>query len=357
MGDTPDGWGPGRQLGQRDDPDDAEDNPPADESAPLPPFSSVPRSMPTHPQPPPTYPSAPPRRHAPDPRDAMNDATDCHAVHTDRDGGHAATTTTWTTDGTAPPEPSAPPAPARTPIHSDGAFAFATRPNPSAGDAGTAAEAAGMTDRQRYEAARAADADVECPVCMETIPPSHMAMRCAGEGGRPHYFHAACLREWARTCNANTQSVRCPVCRGAIQVHADRLQTMLQDPQVQSGLNAADRSFLEDMAERMRELGKVGWADLEAVITSENVVAAIGIAGAFGHGFWVANRRTWNPLSDELLHRTFESMTPQARVAHVVGLAVGFTFRVASELAQRENRDAEEERRRRERNDCGGRNR
>lgn len=84
-----------------------------------------------------------------------------------------------------------------------------------------------LSDRDRYESARAARIDgsgggaaaaMECPVCIEEIPPEQLAMRCAGDGGLPHYFHAGCLREWARASGGDLAAVRCPVCRGAIQV-------------------------------------------------------------------------------------------------------------------------------------------
>lgn len=199
------------------------------------------------------------------------------------------------------------------------------------------------TDRERFEEAQAGRADggeMECPVCIDTIPSQEMAMRCAGDGGRPHYFHSACLQEWARTCNTNMQAVRCPVCRGAIQVHAERLQTLLADPVQTQRLDPADRSFLEHIAAQATQLGTAaGWADLETVLTAENLTAAVGMMGAFGHGFWVATRTTYAPLSDELMHHAFERMTPQATVAHLVGLAVGFTFRLASTAAASNDRD------------------
>eukprot|EP00035_Acanthoeca_spectabilis_P026491 m.462925 g.462925 ORF g.462925 m.462925 type:complete len:370 (-) comp22836_c0_seq1:233-1342(-) len=218
----------------------------------------------------------------------------------------------------------------------------------------TTPEGRPLTDRERFEAAHAAaeaTEAMECPVCMDEIPVEHMAMRCAGDGGRPHYFHAGCLQEWARTCRTNMQDVRCPVCRGSIQVHRERLRTLLSDPVQTERLPASDRSFLEDLAERAAELGRGGWADLESILTAENVTAAVGMMGAFGHGFWVATRNTYDPISDEIMHRAFEAMTAQARVAHLVGLAAGFTYRFVSHVAEssrddRSNSDSDRTRRR-----------
>lgn len=106
---------------------------------------------------------------------------------------------------------------------------------------------------------------------------------------------------------------------------------MLAQPSNTGGLQEEDRSFFQRVVERASELGKAGWADLADVLTVDNVVAAIGVVGAFGHGFWIATRdRYHSPLSDELMLGAFEAMTPQARAAHVAGLAVGFSVRIAS---------------------------
>merc|ERR1719183_3455977 len=42
--------------------------------------------------------------------------------------------------------------------------------------------------------------DGECPICLCSIGQGDAAMRCSGEGGVHHYFHAACLQEWIRSC-------------------------------------------------------------------------------------------------------------------------------------------------------------
>lgn len=106
---------------------------------------------------------------------------------------------------------------------------------------------------------------------------------------------------------------------------------MLNDPTEAGGLPDEDRTFFERVAVRASELGKAGWSDLADVLTVDNVVAAIGLAGAFGHGFWMATRERYHsPLSDELMIGAFEAMTPAARAAHLAGIAVGLSVRFAS---------------------------
>ena len=131
---------------------------------------------------------------------------------------------------------------------------------------------------------------------------------------------------------------------------------MLAEPADAGGLPEEDRSFFERVAALASELGKAGWADLADVLTVDNVVAAIGVVGAFGHGFWMATRERYHsPLSDELMIGAFEVMTPAARAAHVAGIAVGlsvrfasFVFSSASSAANgRDDDDSEDQRRQR----------
>lgn len=65
-------------------------------------------------------------------------------------------------------------------------------------------------------ATTSSDADVthECPVCLDTISVDGSAMRCAGEGGVEHYFHARCLSQWTRTQRTQLETPSCPICRG-----------------------------------------------------------------------------------------------------------------------------------------------
>ena len=65
-------------------------------------------------------------------------------------------------------------------------------------------------------ATTSSDTDVthECPVCLDTISVDDSAMRCAGEGGVEHYFHARCLSQWTRTQRTQLETPSCPICRG-----------------------------------------------------------------------------------------------------------------------------------------------
>jgi len=120
---------------------------------------------------------------------------------------------------------------------------------------------------------------LECPVCFEEIGEADAAMRCCGTAGRAHYFHATCLSRWVNTCRGNWATATCPVCRGAVEVHTERLQDFLNGAGHQA-LDLPTRGLLEGM---LQGLDKGGWA---SGVTSEQVAEGVGIVAGLGWGFY-----------------------------------------------------------------------
>jgi len=61
-----------------------------------------------------------------------------------------------------------------------------------------------------------AEVEHECPVCLDAISIEDSAMRCAGDGGMEHYFHARCLSTWTKTQQSQLEHPTCPICRGYV---------------------------------------------------------------------------------------------------------------------------------------------
>jgi len=80
----------------------------------------------------------------------------------------------------------------------------------------------------------------DCPICFEAIDSGNAAMRCVGDAGRHHYFHARCLQQWILQ---NVRGARCPTCRGHLQLNAHRLRQWLNSRNA-AGLNQQELSVL-----------------------------------------------------------------------------------------------------------------
>lgn len=205
----------------------------------------------------------------------------------------------------------------------------------------------------------------ECPVCMEGIAPSGAAMRCTGQaGGRCHYFHAHCLQQWVRTQRGRAAAPSCPICRGEVEIHAQRLEQFLAGggssssggggESKHSGGNDGTKD-LEDLLAKIRSLpGSIvdGWNNLTQLeITSEqlvegaSVVAGAGVgfyAGSSGHiglstGSWGLDRLIW------------ENSSTSTRMATVLGYVVGTGYRWWRETSEKAEEEEDERRSRRRR--------
>ena len=201
----------------------------------------------------------------------------------------------------------------------------------------------------------------ECPVCMEGIAPSGAAMRCTGQaGGRCHYFHAHCLQQWVRTQRGRAAAPSCPICRGEVEIHAQRLEQFLAGSSSGGGESKYSSGNdgtkdLEDLLAKIRSLpGSIvdGWNNLTQLeITSEqlvegaSVIAGAGVgfyAGSSGHvglstGSWGLDRLIW------------ENSSTSTRVATVVGYVVGTGYRWWCEASDKAEEEDDERRSRRRR--------
>jgi len=173
----------------------------------------------------------------------------------------------------------------------------------------------------------------DCPICFSEIEATAAVMRCSGDGGRHHYFHSGCLQRWIGQCRAGRAGPTCPVCRGQIQFHAQRLEAFLSSNQAAS-LAPEDRSFLQQCADRLRG-ADVQWGE---VFTLENAKHYGGLAAAGGWGFVVGYTASDTSLHSQLVAH---SLPQQHRVAHGVGWVLGIIARAVREH-RREKRRREE---------------
>eukprot|EP00929_Paragymnodinium_shiwhaense_P028947 TRINITY_DN1669_c0_g1_i1.p1 TRINITY_DN1669_c0_g1~~TRINITY_DN1669_c0_g1_i1.p1 ORF type:complete len:327 (+),score=33.21 TRINITY_DN1669_c0_g1_i1:92-1072(+) len=121
----------------------------------------------------------------------------------------------------------------------------------------------------------------ECSICRENLLPSEAAMRCHGQGGRKHYFHAHCLTAWIRRCRNSGQVPTCPECRGPVQVQKRRLEEFLRNKQ--GAMLEEDRQAFQDFRDAAAaETSSDGWSmvsdDLWKVGVGVAVVAGVGLA-------------------------------------------------------------------------------
>lgn len=148
-------------------------------------------------------------------------------------------------------------------------------------------------------------------------------MRCRGDAGRCHYFHEDCLRTWIQTCNGRPT---CPVCRGHVQVNAQRLREFL----ARSDVEAEERSFLTRLLDAMP--ATEGWSD---AFTTENAVYAASVGAGAAYGFWQgyadnAQPRSWH---DHVLRQELrQQLPPHVRTAELVGYLAGLGARVAKSV-------------------------
>lgn len=59
--------------------------------------------------------------------------------------------------------------------------------------------------------ARVATKPVACPICLETVPPTHAVVMDACT----HAFCLACMTDWCLTSMREGRTTRCPMCRAA----------------------------------------------------------------------------------------------------------------------------------------------
>lgn len=204
----------------------------------------------------------------------------------------------------------------------------------------TSASASSSSSAASSSAATPAPAEdaEDCPICFEPIEPSDAAMRCAGTGGRCHYFHQRCMRSWLDNCRRTSDQPTCPVCRGQVQFHSQRLESFLQGGD-SANLSDEERGFLQEIANRLR--GK-GWAD---AFTLENAKYYTGLFAAAGSGFALGYAQP--PLGAGIyLEMYIRTLPREHQIAHGAGWLIGLIIRIVRQSKQNTRREERRERRR-----------
>eukprot|EP00931_Biecheleriopsis_adriatica_P050083 TRINITY_DN28991_c0_g1_i1.p1 TRINITY_DN28991_c0_g1~~TRINITY_DN28991_c0_g1_i1.p1 ORF type:complete len:547 (-),score=114.98 TRINITY_DN28991_c0_g1_i1:87-1688(-) len=179
------------------------------------------------------------------------------------------------------------------------------------------------------EAVQPEDEHGECPICFESIRPGEAAMRCNGDGGTHHYFHARCLQQWIRSCRQGRDAT-CPMCRGRLQFNGQRLQEFL-DGQGSTGLTEEDRSLLQEISDGLR--GRNNWTDMKGI---EKAAYAGGILAAAGWGFMLGYTEQQHRSSTALV---IHELPAEHQIAQGVGWLAGLLFRIIREVARDRERD------------------
>lgn len=178
------------------------------------------------------------------------------------------------------------------------------------------------------------DENGQCPICFEDIHAGEAAMRCCGDGGVQHYFHATCLQGWIRACR-NGREANCPICRGRLQLNGQRLQEYLNSEGA-STLEQEDRSFLQSLADGLQ--GRNDWSNMDAI---EKTAYAGGILAAAGWGFMLGFTEQHHHSSTALV---IHQLPREHQVAQGVGWLAGLLARVIKQMS----RDRESRRRNRD---------
>jgi len=119
-----------------------------------------------------------------------------------------------------------------------------------------------------------------CAICTEDMEPANAAMRCSGQHGKRHYYHAHCLSQWIQQCRRDNQAPTCPECRGELQVRARRLQEFLSENSRK--LSREDMEALRAVHDAaMSESDGDGWSGIktETVLKGLAVGAGVAVAG------------------------------------------------------------------------------
>lgn len=178
----------------------------------------------------------------------------------------------------------------------------------------------GCQDSQHAAEGNSLEEAYECPICMEEIAEADAAMRCAGTGGVRHYVHAHCMTKWVETCQGRWVDATCPVCRGRVEIHQQRLDDFLNG-MAASQLPAEDRNMLAGIAQGLVEKG---WS----MPTKEQVVRNAGIVTGAGWGFYSGYRWRSPSLGEEIL---WESSSNATRVVTLGAWVAGAAVRALQE--------------------------
>jgi len=179
--------------------------------------------------------------------------------------------------------------------------------------------------------------ELECPVCMEAINEGDAAMRCTGQGGHRHYFHSHCLTHWIDSCRGNWNEASCPICRGPVEVHSERLADFLNGTQSET-LEPEQRGMLQQMLNGLEK----GWS---TGITKEQAIEGAGILAGLGWGFYTGyNGQAPSSGSWHLDSFVWDNAPNSVRVAALGGWVGGLGIRLLRHLtSDKGKRDKEED--------------
>jgi len=145
----------------------------------------------------------------------------------------------------------------------------------AAGSNESAAQCAESASQSMAAAAMAEEC--ECAICTEELEPASAAMRCSGEHGKRHYYHASCLSQWIQQCRNDEVTPTCPECRGPLQVRAQRLNEFLAE---NSSLMDDDKvealRAVHDAA--LSESDDDGWAGIKTETLLKGIAIGAGVA-------------------------------------------------------------------------------
>lgn len=118
-----------------------------------------------------------------------------------------------------------------------------------------------------------------CAICTEDLEPASAAMRCTGQHGKRHYYHAHCLSQWIQQCRRDNLPPTCPECRGELQVRARRLHDFLTDNS--SKMNHDDVEALRAVHDAaMSESDGDGWSGIKTDTLLKGIAVGAGVAVA-----------------------------------------------------------------------------
>jgi len=119
----------------------------------------------------------------------------------------------------------------------------------------------------------------ECSICCEDMELASAAMRCSGQHGKRHYYHAQCLSQWIQQCRRENLPPTCPECRGELQVRAQRLGDFLADKA--GKLNHDDVEALRAVHNAaMAESDGDGWSGIQTDTVLKGIAVSAGVAVA-----------------------------------------------------------------------------
>lgn len=152
-------------------------------------------------------------------------------------------------------------------------------PRTAAGNASCSSAVASNASCSSAAGAAAQEEACICAICTEDMEPANAAMRCSGQHGKRHYYHAWCLSQWIQQCQRDNLPPTCPECRGELQVRAKRLGDFLAEKS--SSMSRSDVEALRAVHDAaMAESDEDGWSGIKKDTLIKGIAVGAGIAVA-----------------------------------------------------------------------------